>query len=411
MKCCLDKYGQRTFIDDADAFETYFCPECGEKMVQKRGEILAHHFAHHPNTQCTDVWRYDESDWHDKFQSLFPKENQEIVKELDGKKHRADILFEERKLVIELQGEWLRQDEFERRNQFFTALGYKVIWIFDQSRVFEAKSIDYGNRRKPSNREWIRPSRTFKAFSPQTQAKEVEVWFQRSESESEDEPRFFQILKSYNHLKTMECGFCHSLKELLRYLKDGQKTIDYSALYDEKYLIRRSDGSNSIYHCPRRPLDPFVSIDTCFHCPFNEELWFEGDPHETGCTYRFEQMEWGYDGEISACSMREDGFVESITIVNSYGEATVIDLECPKTFLRSLIELWKRYSPLKRLVAFNAKTKEIFSVFNPIWQKTNKGQIKGRRRSPRGYYAKGPEEIVPNAEEPIWFVVDTVKTE
>ena len=31
----------------------FFCPECGEQVVLKKGSFMAHHFAHRPSSECT----------------------------------------------------------------------------------------------------------------------------------------------------------------------------------------------------------------------------------------------------------------------------------------------------------------------------------------------------------------------
>ena len=38
--------GQKIHIDDAETELPYFCPACRDAMIQKRGNINAHHFAH-----------------------------------------------------------------------------------------------------------------------------------------------------------------------------------------------------------------------------------------------------------------------------------------------------------------------------------------------------------------------------
>ena len=43
------------------------CPECGEKLILRKGEIRRHHFAHHGNSHCTDTWHYDMSEWHKNY--------------------------------------------------------------------------------------------------------------------------------------------------------------------------------------------------------------------------------------------------------------------------------------------------------------------------------------------------------
>ena len=61
--------------------------------------------------------------WHSLWQDKFPKETQEIVKKKDGKTHRADVLLESKKVVIEFQYSPMSPDEFSDRNDFYNDLG------------------------------------------------------------------------------------------------------------------------------------------------------------------------------------------------------------------------------------------------------------------------------------------------
>ena len=396
MLFALNKDRERVFIDEALSDQDYFCPECGEKMVQRHGEIMTHCFAHYPNTQCIDNWHYDESAWHFKYQSLFPKENQEIILEFDGKKHRADVCYEERKVVIEIQGDRLRQTEFIARNDFFKSLGYHVIWLFDQTRIFENKSINYGYRRKSCTRDWIRPSKAFRGFYPQDE-KDVEVWFMRSESD------FNKLLYSYNSLKTSSCSFCYSFDALMRYLKEGRDTPDYSDIYDIKYPIVRTDGSMSIFFCPKKPKEVFISEDECDDCPFRAYVRVDDNKNNIGCAYRIENVDWGATKRIEWFNNRDDGLVETITIIDDKGETKEITFKNPKTFLRTVVDLWNIYKPTKYLICSNARTKEKWSIFNPSWQQYKNGEIKGRIITYRGKLLR--EQEVYDADKPLWFVV------
>ena len=402
MHFALNEKRERVFIDEALREQDYFCPECGEKMVQRHGEIMTHCFAHYPNTQCIDNWHYDESVWHFKYQSLFPKENQEIILEFDGKKHRADVCFEERKVVIEIQGDRLRQTEFIARNDFFKSLGYHVIWLFDQTRIFETESINYGYRRKACTRDWIRPSKTFRGFYPQDE-KNVEVWFMRSESDFEKQPRFFRILYSYDSLKTSSCSFCYSFDELMRYFKDGNDTPDYSDIYDIKYPIVRTDGSISLYFCPKEPKEAFVSREKCDDCPFHSYVHGDDEKSYIGCAYRIERLSWEGIRRIESYNNRDDGFVETISAIDDRGEPKEVTLDNPKTFLRTVVDLWKIYKPGKYLICCNARTKKKWSIFNPAWQQYKNGIIKGKIIGYRRNLSKELE--VYDADKPLWFVV------
>lgn len=163
MRFAIDSSGNRIHIDYSHVKNDYFCPNCGEKVILKKGNIRQHHFAHSATTRCSDSWHYDMSEWHINWQDKFPKENQEIVKNLNGMKHRADVLIEQCKTVIEFQHSTLDQDEFEDRNNFYNLLGYKVIWIFDEAEQYESSAIE-----KLENREnvykWRRPRNTLNDY-------------------------------------------------------------------------------------------------------------------------------------------------------------------------------------------------------------------------------------------------------
>ena len=162
MRIALDKNGNRVHIDSAKVGEEYFCPSCGSGLILRKGDIRIHHFAHKINCICADSWHYDMTDWHHNWQSLFPVECQEVIKSLGGEKHRADVLIEETKTVIEFQHSPLSSTEFEARNEFYNKLGYKVVWIFDVSEQYFDENIE--NYKKDLWR-WERPLRTFHYYN------------------------------------------------------------------------------------------------------------------------------------------------------------------------------------------------------------------------------------------------------
>lgn len=160
MKIAIDKEDNRVYIDNTHVNEKYFCPVCKEELILRKGEIKTHHFAHKPYSQCLDSWHYDMSLWHYSWQDKFPKDTQEIVKIKDGKAHRADVLLESRRVVIEFQHSPLSPDEFTERNKFYNALGYRVIWVFDASNdYYEGKITEH--KFKENIFSWKRPRNTF----------------------------------------------------------------------------------------------------------------------------------------------------------------------------------------------------------------------------------------------------------
>lgn len=129
---------ERVHIDNAVRGNEYFCPTCGDKLCIKRGNIKCHHYSHLSVSTC-DGWHYDMSEWHNSWQNQFPIENQEVVFELDGKKHRADVFINN--TIIEFQHSKISNAEFNERNDFYNSLGYKVIWIFDAIEDFTNNNI------------------------------------------------------------------------------------------------------------------------------------------------------------------------------------------------------------------------------------------------------------------------------
>jgi competence CoiA-like predicted nuclease len=62
---------------------------------------------------------YDMTEWHKNWQKAFPIECNEVYLENNGEVHRADVLIEKRKVVIEFQHSPMSGEEFEKRNAFY----------------------------------------------------------------------------------------------------------------------------------------------------------------------------------------------------------------------------------------------------------------------------------------------------
>ena len=142
-----DINGVRTYIDFADEKQEYFCPcpDCKERMIQKRGTLVAHHFAHKVKGAC-DPWYYGKmSEWHKNMQKLFPYECREIaVRNNQGEYHIADVVIRKASapIVVEFQHSPISCDEFLARTDFYTQQNYIIKWVFD----FRDKNIYYTKR-------------------------------------------------------------------------------------------------------------------------------------------------------------------------------------------------------------------------------------------------------------------------
>lgn len=128
-------YGKRVIIDDAEPKQIYHCPACAGELIQKRGNINAHHFAHRAGKQCDPWYTGKLSAWHAKMQSHFTKSAQEIVvwNKTHNEYHIADVVLQtgDKKYVIEFQHSTISQKEFVSRSRFYMECGYRLIWVFD----------------------------------------------------------------------------------------------------------------------------------------------------------------------------------------------------------------------------------------------------------------------------------------
>lgn len=124
----VDENNNKIEIDKAKPNNAYYCPFCGKKVIAKNnGKIREHHFAH--KDVCTETWNYDnKTEWHKHWQSLFPNCTEELVRK-DNITHIADVLINNN--VIEFQHSPITINEFRERNDFYSSLGFKVVWIFD----------------------------------------------------------------------------------------------------------------------------------------------------------------------------------------------------------------------------------------------------------------------------------------
>ena len=181
-----DYNDNRVHIGETHGNQEYYCPYCGARLITRKGEVRQHHFAHHPSHHCSDSWvgershNYDTSDWHNEWQSLFPKENQEIKLALGDTKHRADVMID--KTVIEFQHSVMQVKAFDDRNNFYANFGNKVIWLFDLSNLLENNKISYEKTEKGLAFNWKNPKRAFNNYDIKSGC--IDLFFQLSNDDN-----------------------------------------------------------------------------------------------------------------------------------------------------------------------------------------------------------------------------------
>ena len=177
MLFAVDYNDNRVHIDETHSNQEYYCPYCGAPLTTKKGEIRQHHFAHKQNYLCSDTWErshsYDISPWHNDWQSLFPKENQEVKLSLGDTKHRADVMID--RTVIEFQHSIMPVKAFDDRNNFYFNLGNKVIWLFDLSDLLEDQ-LFYKETDDGLEFHWRNPKKAFNNYDIQSGC--IDLFFQ-----------------------------------------------------------------------------------------------------------------------------------------------------------------------------------------------------------------------------------------
>ncbi len=179
MLFAIDYNDNRVHIDETHSNQEYYCPYCGASLTTKKGEIRQHHFAHKQNRLCSDTWMhsgshsYDLSEWHNEWQSLFPKENQEVKLVLGDTQHRADVMID--RTVIEFQHSIMQVQAFDDRNNFYFNLSNKVIWLFDLSDLLGDK-LFYTETSDGLEFRWRNPKKAFNSYDIQSGC--IDLFFQ-----------------------------------------------------------------------------------------------------------------------------------------------------------------------------------------------------------------------------------------
>lgn len=215
MLKAIDKNDNLVLIDNADENEMYFCPICHQPLVQKRGDIREHHFSHigprgfneKSYVPCSDTWHYDKTPWHFQWQKRFADECIEKVITRGNEKHIADVLVND--IVIEFQHSAISIEDFRKRNTFYNACGYKVIWVFDLIEESESGRIDYSED-CDNEYHWSYVKKLFREID--LKSEHATIFFQFDEDEHEEGACVLQrVTNSYNEFRLFYTDFENAL--------------------------------------------------------------------------------------------------------------------------------------------------------------------------------------------------------
>lgn len=127
MRYAIDKNKNRIEVNYSG--EIAKCEICNSSVKGRKGEQRIKHWYHHERkTIDCDNWHEPITDWHLKWQNLFPKKNREITITKNDISHRADIRLDNG-LVIEVQNSPIKFIDIEKRETFYGENG--LIWILN----------------------------------------------------------------------------------------------------------------------------------------------------------------------------------------------------------------------------------------------------------------------------------------
>lgn len=223
-----DKNGFLVYIDDADPEEQYYCQVCDQPVMQKRGEIRIHHFSHYsPHgthadiVPCCDHWSYDMTEWHMEWQKRFSTDDIEKVLTLGKEKHIADLLLN--KIIVEFQHSPISLNDFNERNEFYTQLGYKVIWVFDLIEEFDNGRIRDGDYE--GSYKWSFVKKVFREMDlDETKAT---IYFQFSDCEDEEAGVLERVktLWDEGRIFKTDSRYALSIKEFVEMVKENSPDL------------------------------------------------------------------------------------------------------------------------------------------------------------------------------------------
>ena len=339
MFIAKDSDNKRIYIDEADKNSQYYCPICGEGVIQRRGNTNAHHFAHRKNNEC-DNWKYDMSEWHKNWQSMFPVENREVVIEHNGEKHRADILIG--RTVIEFQHSRMSKEEFKKRNEFYVNAEYELVWLFDFTEEYRSGKIAV-NKREYSYK-WSYHWHIFEDFIPNDKVK-VFLQFSSDLSEGDYGIEHLTWLSPDSRFLSTERNVAYDKKEFINlFIPKNDEIVEENIFLTEQFTV--ADIQDTIisvngdyFPCARRD-GKRVCFENCDCCEYStrcisndsvgksfrdlyrkrpDKIYAE---YVSGCLYRFKDIIENWDLEndkVLDVKYNTDFQVTSITYVK-HGE-------------------------------------------------------------------------------------------
>lgn len=362
MQFANNENGVRVHIGDAEKEENYFCPYCNAPLIQCRGRVKIPYFSHKKGHLCSDTWNYDQmSEWHLNWQEQYPRENREVSITNTFGRHRADVLING--TVIEFQHSPISVEEFNARNEFYTACGYRVTWLFDEREHYRKTLTEYN----ATCYRWKYPRKTLLDFDIYGK---VQVFFQLLGEEHQDECKVIRLTDfsggNLNYFGSAPSEH-YTKAQFVELTITGRvkRATDVSGkneLCDQLYTLMRTTGERAVCGCPishdgYAPLIRDENRIICDDCPFcvNKNT----EKGTVMCAGRFRE-------HIDCIETVLKFYHQQLTYIDKDGviQKTIIeDVDSP---VKSIIALAKEYNAQEMIVRNVYRNKKFWIKGNAL---------------------------------------------
>lgn len=400
MFFAVDENNAKVSIDNAEPDKDYYCPICGGKLRQRRGDVRVPHFAH--ISACEDNWNYDMTEWHKSWQEKYPEENREVVLRNKGQTHRADVLIASN--VVEFQYSPISKSEFFERNRFYNACGYKVIWLFNMRDKWDEGLISE-HEKKRGIYIWKYASAIFDDFYPQG-CSEVRLYFDVHCEIYENEIDY-DILKINWRPPNKWNRFAADYLGEISFLNNSGLHIQYPEreyaplpiLFDRLVTLKDDFDDRVVHGCP---LKSSWTADPGADCGFCEYHSYDERESQYLCTERFKDIDLN---TVVGSETDEWGRVTSVVCsTNGLNETkTFSPVPCPGETVKYL---WDSLAPLAVVRMRNLKTGLMVQFHenycDPIKQIKKYNRCYGKILYPGYDNWTNNTRDVPDWDKPIW---------
>lgn len=375
MQFAVNEKNERIHISDTSENEKYFCPSCGYPVIQRHGQVNIEHFAHAKGYLCNDNWHYEEmSEWHRNFQNRYPSECQEYVMTSGMDKHRADVFIND--TVIEFQHSPISAEEFQERNEFYTGLGYRVVWLFDAREAFD-KTL-FADESNPDLYHWKYAPKTLKGLDLHSK---IHIYFQIKDQEN-DEGTILRLTwcpdGDLNMFSTNSDEY-YSEAEFVAMTSFGRKTINRPRnseinrqLTHSLYAVRRKNGDLEYFGCPVNkdgyaPMIQEYSRHSCDNCKYCVEY----DNVCVRCCARYSSIIEDVESIIDMTRYPDDETVFSVEYINTEGDIQKFIPDVPVSPANTLLDLSEEYDA-GILIVRNIRKGNKYKITKPVAEYLNK---------------------------------------